>query len=50
MEVHAEHKPVLYAQTMQALQLEPGLVICDGTLGGGGHTAGILQAIRPGGL
>lgn len=44
-----EHKPVLFAQTLAGLNLHPGGTYVDGTLGGGGHTEGILQAIGPDG-
>ncbi len=44
-----EHKPVLFAQTLAGLDLHPGGIYVDGTLGGGGHTEGILQATGPDG-
>ena len=43
------HIPVLMDQTLDALQLRPGRVIIDGTVGGGGHAQAILQRILPGG-
>lgn len=43
------HIPVLYQETLEALNLGPGKTIVDGTLGGGGHASGILKAISPGG-
>lgn len=43
------HIPVLYRQTLDSLALKAGGVYVDGTLGGGGHTEGILQAITPDG-
>ncbi len=45
----AGHVPVLYEQTLQALALEPGDTVVDGTLGGGGHAKGILERILPDG-
>lgn len=41
------HKPVLFAETMQSLALSDGGVYVDGTLGGGGHSEGILLATGP---
>lgn len=43
------HEPVLLAETLAQLNLEPGAVIIDGTLGGGGHAAAILERTAPGG-
>lgn len=43
------HTPVLYKETLEALKLQPGKTIVDGTLGGAGHAEGILQQILPGG-
>lgn len=42
-----EHKPVLLHETVQLLNLKPGMTIADGTLGGGGHAAAILESISP---
>lgn len=44
-----EHKPVLFAPTLQGLNLRAGGIYVDGTLGGGGHTLGILQGTEPDG-
>lgn len=43
------HVPVLYQKTLEALKLESGMVIVDGTLGGAGHARGILESITPDG-
>jgi len=39
------HKPVLLAETVKLLDLRPGLVVVDGTLGGGGHSRAIHEQI-----
>ncbi|MHA7840015.1 MAG: 16S rRNA (cytosine(1402)-N(4))-methyltransferase RsmH [bacterium] len=44
------HEPVLLAQTLGQLDLAPGAVVVDGTLGGGGHAEAILDRISPDGL
>ena len=36
------HRPVLYEETLEALNIRPGGVYADGTLGGGGHAEGVL--------
>ncbi len=43
------HLPVLYNETLEALQLQNGKVVVDGTLGGAGHARGILEKIVPDG-
>ena len=40
-----EHTPVLLHETIQGLDLEPGNVVVDATLGLGGHSEGILEHI-----
>lgn len=50
MHFQGSHIPVLYDETLATLQLAPGQVVVDGTLGACGHARGILERILPGGL
>ncbi len=43
------HRPVLLRETLQELELRPGLVVVDATVGGAGHALEILRRILPGG-
>lgn len=43
------HVPVLYNEVLDGLMLRPGGLYVDGTVGAGGHAAGILEATAPGG-
>ena len=45
----AAHLPVLYKTIITALQPETGGLYIDGTLGAGGHSAGILETSAPDG-
>lgn len=40
------HVSVLFRQSLEALPLEEGRLFIDGTLGGGGHSEGILKASK----
>src|SRR5512136_2840744 len=44
------HQPVLYQEIIHALRPKSGGRYVDGTLGAGGHAAGILAGSEPGGL
>lgn len=43
------HITVLLDETVNALNLRPGMTVVDGTLGGGGHSKAILEQIAPSG-
>lgn len=43
------HVPILLAECLDALQPGPGMTGVDGTIGYGGHAAGILKSLLPGG-
>ena len=45
----AAHVPVLYEETLTGLQVRPGGVYIDATLGAAGHALGILRASAPDG-
>ncbi|MFM7033949.1 MAG: 16S rRNA (cytosine(1402)-N(4))-methyltransferase RsmH [Planctomycetia bacterium] len=44
------HTSVLPAEVMSFLAVAPGMRVVDGTLGGGGHTRFLAEAVGPGGL
>ena len=46
----AYHKPVMLAECLEALDVQPGRRMVDGTLGGGGHSRAIAERIAPGGI
>lgn len=43
----AAHRPVLYAEALQALNIKPDGFYIDATFGRGGHSAGILKQLGP---
>ena len=43
------HKPVLLRETMDILDLRPGLTVVDCTAGGGGHSLAMMERIMPAG-
>jgi 16S rRNA (cytosine1402-N4)-methyltransferase len=47
---HFAHAPVLLRETLEHLGLFPDATVVDGTLGGGGHAAAILERTAPAGL
>lgn len=42
-----EHRPVMLAEVLAGLALQPGADVIDGTVGGGGHAAALLEVIAP---
>lgn len=49
MEKEFYHKPVLVEDVIEGLNLSPGKIILDATIGEGGHSEKILEKILPGG-
>lgn len=43
------HEPVMFGECLEHLNLSPGKIIVDATVGLGGHSEGILERIFPGG-
>jgi 16S rRNA (cytosine1402-N4)-methyltransferase len=43
------HVPVLLRETLTALDLQPGQIVVDGTIGAAGHAREIQRRIQPGG-
>lgn len=50
MKLEQIHIPVLLKESLFYLNLKPGKVVFDGTLGGAGHTVAIFKAIAPTGI
>lgn len=44
------HKTVLLEETVEALNLKPGMIVVDATLGGGGHSMKVLEKIGKSGM
>ena len=44
------HRPVLLEECVEALDIKPGGIYVDGTLGGGGHSEAICERLRGGRL
>ncbi len=44
------HQPVMVAETLALLELQPGDFVVDGTVGFGGHALRFLEAVGPRGL
>ena len=44
------HVPVLLQEAVDGLSVQPGAVVVDATIGGGGHTREILKRVLPKGL
>ena len=47
--MESSHEPVLLKEVLEYLDPKPGEFVIDGTLDGGGHSAAILERIKPGG-
>ena len=47
---HTVHIPVMLREIMEALDPQPGQIIVDGTLGGGGHTRALAERVGKDGL
>ena len=43
------HRPALLEECLTALELQPGAIVVDGTVGGGGHATAILERTAPDG-
>src|SRR5262245_8312864 len=43
------HVPVMLRETLAALDLQPGQIVVDGTVGAGGHSRHLAGRISPGG-
>ncbi len=49
-EINFEHKPVLFKETIESLNIDPEGAYIDGTAAGGGHSGAILQRLTTGTL
>ena len=50
MEIVFNHKPVLFEETIDSLNIDPEGIYIDGTAGGGGHSSAILERLTTGTL
>lgn len=50
MEIQFTHKPVLFTETIESLNIQPDGIYIDGTAGGGGHSEAILKKLENGKL
>src|ERR1700722_18769956 len=41
------HRPVLVREVVQFLEISPGLIVVDGTVGAGGHSRALLDHLGP---
>lgn len=49
MDTNSVHVPVMPREVLHYLQLAPGFIVVDGTVGAGGHSLKICQQIEPSG-
>lgn len=49
-EINFVHKPVLFEETIESLNIQPEGTYIDGTAGGGGHSSAILERLTTGTL
>ncbi|HVI43072.1 MAG TPA: 16S rRNA (cytosine(1402)-N(4))-methyltransferase, partial [Anaerovoracaceae bacterium] len=45
-----KHTSVLFLETIKNLNINPGGIYVDGTLGGGGHASGICEKLNQKGI
>ena len=50
MTTQFDHRPVLLRESIAHLKLQSGFVVLDGTVGGGGHAAAVLDETAPDGI
>jgi len=47
IDLRAVHVPVLMREVLAQMQLQPGMIVVDGTVGAGGHSREILRQLGP---